>query len=220
MLTAWLARLSLPLVWRTPRQRARKLYQFAAAELGSHIDLMQAAEACPQHATVFVQHALDESRHAQMFAKRAHELMRESKRTPHATPRADSEGLFDHLGLNRFIAFVHLGERRGRIQFEVYERWLRERDSKTAHVLARILEDERHHEAYSAALLETLAPNAQRATLRQMQLWELGRRWLRAGRALSSAVFGVGMLALYVVLAPWGVVMRWRARRGGWQENT
>ncbi|MEZ0310131.1 MAG: hypothetical protein ACAI38_00055 [Myxococcota bacterium] len=87
-------------------------------------------------------------------------------------------------------------------------------------MFARVLEDERRHELYTRELLvrlsggEAAAARALRASVR----WELKRTWLRHGRALSNHLFTATMWLLYLVIAPFALVMRARApRASGWR---
>lgn len=213
-----LVRASSPLVWRLPGHAPRKLEAFGRAEEGSRIDLLAAAHATPSLArrARYLRHALDETRHAAMFARRANELRAARGLAPSGPPRADSEALFERLGEVGFLAFVHRGERRGRRQFEVYARhFARHGDERTRALFDAILADEREHEGYTRALLVELAGERGAArALRRAGWWEAWRTWRRAGRALAHAVYAVAMTALYLVVAPLAWLgLRGRARR-------
>jgi hypothetical protein len=156
---AALVRLASPIVWRLPGHAPRKLESFGRAEEGSRIDLLAAAHATPSlsRRARYLRHALDETRHAAMFARRANELRAERGLPPAGPPRADSEALFERLGELAFLAFVHRGERRGRRQFEVYARhFARHGDQRTRALFEAILVDELEHEAYTRELLVEL----------------------------------------------------------------
>ena len=208
-----LARVSSPWAWRSPAASARKFHGFALAEHGSMLDLRLAAArtASPARAAAYLRHADDEARHAQMFARRARRLAGEARRPPALPPvRADSERLFDVLGERDFLAFVHYGEDRARRQFEAYVTWFKgqARDQDAA-LLETILVDERRHGEYTLALLRELAGDAEAArALRRVARWELGRRWLRAGRFVAERVYVALTLALYVLAAPLALLVR------------
>lgn len=226
-LTATLARASSPLVWRAPGRAARKYFSFALAEQGSMLDMRLAAArtSSPARAAAYLKHADDEARHAQMFARRAARLAEEAPRPLALGPlRADSERLFELLGELGFLAFVHLGEDRARRQFEAYLAWFkgqaREHD---AGLFAAILGDERRHGEYTWALLVELAGGEREArrALRRAGRWELGRRWLRAGRFVAERVYVALTLVVYVLAAPLGLLVRWaRPVRRGWQARS
>jgi hypothetical protein len=219
-LIAWLTSL---FVWRSMANTARKLYGFALAEQGSAIDLSMAAQLCsdPERAAVYLQHAMDESRHAVMFSRRAADMQLRRGMPSYGAPRADVDHLFLVLGELDFVAFVHRGETRARTQFEVYQRYFeRHDDAKTGSVFARVLDDERQHEAYTWDLLVRLSgsESAARRALRRSVLWEARRTWLRYGRAFSRRVFTVGMWILYVLIAPFALLVRFRERpASGWR---
>jgi rubrerythrin len=212
-LTGRLARLLSPLAWRTPARSARKLHAFALAEHGSMLDLRLAAARTPSpaRAAAYLRHADDEARHAQMFARRAGKLAGEAAR-PFVLPpvRADSERLFERLGEPDFLAFVHLGEERARRQFEAYVAWFKgqARDHDAA-LFEAVLGDERRHGAYTRELLLALVGEREaRRALRRVARWELGRRWLRAGRFLAERLYLALTLALYLLAAPLALLVR------------
>jgi len=212
-----LVRAATPLVWRLPGHGARKLYGFARAEQGSRLDLLQAARRTDSlsRRALYLRHALDETRHAAMFWRRAGELRGDRALPP---PAADTEALFDRLGELGFLAFVHRGERRGRRQFELYARhFARRGDARTAALFEAILVDEVRHERYTRELLVELAGGERpaRAELRRAARWAAWRSYRRAGRALAGAVYVVLMTAIYLVAAPLATLAlrRRRARR-------
>lgn len=202
-----LLRLVTPLVWRVPGHGARKLFEFARAEQASRLDLLLAARLTPSTArrAAYLRHAADETRHAQMFARRSTELRAASGRGSHGPPIADTEDLFERLGELRFLAFVHRGEARGRAQFELYAKHFAARgDERTAALFGAILVDEQRHESYTRALLVELAGSeaAARGALRRATAWAAWRQWRRAGRALAAVVFAVAMSGVYCLAAP------------------
>ncbi len=222
-LTATIARLLSPLVWRTPGRCARRLHAFALAEHGSMLDLRLAAArtASPSRAAAYLRHADDEARHAHMFARRAQRLVSDAALPLALGPvRADSERLFEILGERDFLAFVHYGEERARRQFEAYAAWFATHARPLDHKLFEtVLVDERRHGLYTRALLVELVgePEARRA-IGRVARWELGRRWLRAGRTVAERVYLVTMLLLYILAAPLAVLVRMaRPERRGWR---
>jgi rubrerythrin len=220
-----LVRVATPLVWRVPGHGARKLMGFARAEQGSRIDLLHAAQRTPSLArrALYLRHAVDETRHAGMFWRRANEL-----RPGFPPPVADTERLFERLGETRFLAFVHRGEQRGRQQFELYAKHFGARgDARTEALFQAILVDEERHERYTRELLVELAGGeaGARKELRRVALWQAWRMWRRAGRTLANGLFVLAMTAIYLVCGPIAAVgsrLR-RDRRSGqlarhWKE--
>jgi hypothetical protein len=218
-LTVLLARWLNPLVWRRPGHAGRKLHAFALAEQGSMLDMRIAASRTPspQRAAAYLRHADDEARHAQMFDRRARKLAGEL-----GPLTADCEQLFDALGELDFLAFVHTGEARALAQFETYVAWFATQGREQDRVLFEtIMVDERRHTAYTRELLLELAGSeaAAKQALRRVGRWELGRRWLRAGRFVAERVYVSTMLIVYVLAAPLALLVRAaRPIRSGWRN--
>lgn len=216
------AALLAPIAWRVPGHAARMLHGFARAERGSMIDLYAAANLTPspRRRALYLRHALDEERHTTMFAKRSAELCRARGTAALGPVHADTEQLFERLGEERFLAFVHLGERRAKAQFEAHIRACRATgDLRSAAMLEAISADEAEHARYTRELLVELAGGeveARRAVRRAMA-WEAFRLWRRAGRALSGRLYAVLMLVLFVAVAPLALLVRLvRPVRAGW----
>jgi hypothetical protein len=221
-MSALLAKVVNPVVWRIPGHGARKLYSFSLAEHGSMLDLKAAARLTPspERAAAYVRHLLDETRHARMFAFRSAELRAQEGRPSLGFPNADIENLFERLGEVRFLAFVHRGECRGRQQFETYRDWFARRgDNKTRAMFDAIVRDELRHETYTREFLVELAGGEAQAQreLVKAALWEAWRTWRRIGRFGAEKLYFVVMVLLYGLMAPF-VVMGALARpsRKGW----
>jgi len=128
--------------------------------------------------------------------------------------------LFESLGERDFLAFVHMGEDRARRQFDAYVLWFREHGrEQDARLFETILVDERRHGEYTRTLLGELAGDeaTARRALRRVARWELGRRWLRAGRFVAERIYLIATLLLYLLSAPLTVLIRLaRPIRRGW----
>jgi hypothetical protein len=199
-------------------RNAARLQAWACAEEGSRIDLMLAANACPDpdRAAAYLRHAHDEARHTRMFAARARALAAEAGRPPPPPARADTDALYDRLGEAGFLAFVAQGEARALADFRRTADALSDTDPRTAATLRALIPDEAHHAAYTRALLHETdaAPGA----LRRVRAWALWRGWLRLGRRLTRPLF----LLLFASLAPLLALSAIWARaarpaRSGWQ---
>lgn len=206
---AWLAG---QWAFRSLPRTARLLHGFARTEEQSQLELRQAARLCgdARRAARYLRHALDEGRHARAFAERATELARAAGSAGFPRPAAGCESLYEQLGELRFLAFVHAGERRGRVEFETYARLLRRRgDRALAQLFEDLVQDERQHEAYSARLLEELAGSG---GARRALRWAAGdsawREFRRRGRALAGLLYAATMLVVYVALAPYALAYR------------
>ncbi|MEO6950998.1 MAG: ferritin-like domain-containing protein [Polyangia bacterium] len=177
------------------------------------LDLLAAARATPsaERRALYLSHALDEERHARSFAARARQL---GLRDPGA---ADFDDLYERLGEVGFLAFVHRGEARGRAQFAEHRRVLLSRgDEQGARQFEAILVDEERHERYTGDLLSALTTTPRRA-LRAAALRDALWRWRRVGRFLSGLVFAVLASVLFVLLLPFSLADRLRARHTGWR---
>jgi hypothetical protein len=204
----FLVRLSCPWVFRSPAAHARHLRKLAATEQGSYLSLQWAAQRSTplDRQAHYLRHAADEARHAHLFWSRAQALD-----PPHGPLLADAEDLFSDLGEIGFVAFVHHAERRGREQFECYQRYFaRSGRSEDAALFLQIGADERHHESYSKKLLVELSGSevAARKHLRQVQFWEAWRSWKRAGQSIARVLYSLLIWALFPVLLPYSLFMR------------
>lgn len=201
--------------WRLPGRRWRRLLAFAEAEAESALELRCAAAATsdPERAALYLKHAADEARHAEILQRRA-TLARGSAVS---LPRRGHARLFERFGEPVFIAYVHRGERRGRRQFEAHVRFFERRDPALAAALKSILADERRHESYTAELLAGPLADGAPAARRRARRVDLGDRWRRAGSALTGPLFAVLMLLLYVLAAP--LALGARGDRAGWRTH-
>jgi len=206
---AWLAG---QWAFRSLPRTARLLHGFARTEEQSQLELRQAARLCgdERRRARYLRHALDESRHAHAFAEHAAGLARAAGSAGFPRPSAGCESLYEQLGELRFLAFVHAGERRGRVEFETYARLLRRRgQGALAELFEALVRDERQHEAYTARLLEELAGEAgARRALRWAAQSGAWREFRRRGRALAGTLYGATMLLVYVALAPLALAYR------------
>lgn len=203
------------LSWRVPGRRWRRLLAFAEAEAESALELRCAAAATadPARAALYLQHAADEARHAVILARRAGI----ARGAPVTIPRRGHGRLFERFGEGVFLAYVHLGERRGRRHFEAHQRFFEKRDPALSAAIASILSDERRHEAYTGELLDGgFAEEAPRAKRRARRA-DLLQRWRRAGSAMTAPLFALLMLLLYVLAAP--LALGARGDRPGWRSG-
>ncbi len=216
MIRVQLARITGSLRWSTPTKAARLFMAFARAERSSHYDMLAAARLSPDPArrAEYLLHASDEARHALMFTLRAEQLDHAIAADPHEYI-ADFEHLFERLGEIGFLAFVHLGEQRGRRQFAVYRDELaKQSDDKGRALFDAVLVDEARHETYTKMLLDRLCGGDEQTqkALRRARRWELWRGWLRLGRVMSGAVFTWSMRLVYVLLLPFALIEKARQK--------
>jgi hypothetical protein len=221
--TAAFTWLVFPIAWRWPGRNARMLFEFALAEQATTLDLQAAAARTEstQRRALYVRHAIDERRHAALFAAQSAE-----RRALRALPpvgrlrEADTEDLFERLGELGFLAFVHLGERRACQKFAVIHAFLTRREPGVlAGALGGILRDEERHARYTWELLVALAggEGGARWAVRRAALRYAWRRWRRWGDAVARALHAGLMMLLYALVAPLALLVRVvRPVRAGW----
>ncbi len=203
-----LVRLACPWVFRSPEAHARHLRGLAATEQGSYFSLQWAAQRSPslERQALYLRHASDEARHAQIFWGRA-----EALEPPTGPLFADAEDLYASLGEVGFVAFVHHAEKRGREQFEIYADYFGRKSAPLdAKLFSAVTADERHHERYSLKLLVELtgSEDAARRSLRRVRLWEAFRLWKRSGQTLAGALYALLIWGLFPILFPYSLVAR------------
>jgi hypothetical protein len=217
-----LARLAAPLAFSSRGRIAKQLFTFALAEQESMLELRAAAARCPspERKAMYLRHALDEERHATIFAAHAAEIRRALGKPPWGHPRTSCENLYDRLGEVGFLAFVNRGEMRGRSQFEVYEKYFEGRgDDKLRAMFAALIGDEKGHESYTGSLLVKEAGEAgARHAMAKVIVWEAFRGWRRAGQGIAKGVYVASMTVLFAALAPFALFVRLvKPARSGWK---
>lgn len=210
---AVIARLSAPLVWRRPRNMARKLAEFGATEAGSALDMLRASELCPDPRLrrIFLRHALDEARHARLFRHAADQL--DPRARHELSSRAQSHqrlrDLYAELGAEAFLAFVLRAEQSGEGHFRALVNELGRSEPELATLFLAVAKDEQFHVAYSAHWLTRLAGPRRPARIRAERLSSLWLAWRRAGRQIGERVSWVlGVLLYFAVLPPFALMLR------------
>ncbi len=215
-----------PLVWRSARAVAAKLEGFAATEAGSALDMLKAAELAedPLLRRLFFRHAMDEARHSQLFRDAARALAASGGPTEYQLIHARRQNLFQRLPLTEFLAFVHLAERRGELQFQVLRRHF-EDVPDLERLFARIAKEERFHVTYSGRWLETRRREGHAGEVRGALLkvraraaWEA---WRRAGRTLGDLTSRVLLGVIYLAVLPLFALLSRAADAParGWQKR-
>lgn len=211
------------LVWRNPRRRAQNLLRFAEVEADGGRDIVRAAEMTgdPLLRRLFLKHALDEQRHADLFRSRGLALIR-------ALPREAAEGVqadwlapgergLDDLqvedeGDEALLAFLHLSEQQAARDFGNYLAVLGD-DPPTQAVFEKVLHDETFHMTYTRNQLERVAPERARARIWTARLRRFWKAYLRIAAALAG-IFGAIILTLqfFLVLPPFALLARRAAK--------
>lgn len=225
---AWIGLLG-QVAWRLPSGPLRLMTQFSQAERGSYYDMLVAAELTGRRdlRRRYLEHALDEGRHAGLFLGRVQALGGADRTLAvlsDAAYLADAgiqghETLFERLGELQFLAFVHVAEADAVEQFQTYLR-LGLPDAETAQMLRTILKDEAFHVSYSRAALEPYRLQGRqdevRHALRTARRHRLLERW-KAGAHHLGAVVSTLWLGLFYLVAVGPFSLIERRSPGGWQ---
>jgi hypothetical protein len=217
-------------IWRDARRRARKLLRFAETEADGGRDLARAAELTsdPVLRRLLLRHAVDERRHAELFAARGRGLLGERPRGGGRPFEANwlapgERGLddlrVDGVATGPLLAFLHLSEKAAAGRFALY-RELLAHDPDTQAVFDTVLRDEEFHMSYTRKQLARLAPARQGWALWRARASRLGRAYLRAAAALAGLLGGLILTVQYfVLLPPFALLARRAARREprGWR---
>jgi rubrerythrin len=218
-------------VWADAGRRASRLLRFAEVEADGGRDLVRAAELTddPRLRRLYLRHAKDEQRHADIFRKRGLELLRGHPEADGLSPGSEwltpgERGLDDvNVESGRdgpLLAFLHLSERAAARDFAVYRDAVGG-DAETRHVFQTILRDEEFHMNYTRAELARVSPGRQKKLIWRARLSRLWKAYLRFAVALGG-LLGTLLLALqYFILLPvFALVSKRAARRApqGWVE--
>ena len=225
-LRAWIIDILNPVVWRLPGNASTKFYRFSFTEYSSVLDLTLAAQltSSSERAGQYMRHLQDELKHTHIFLKRCNKLRERRGQKPKPAPDADYENLFERLGEKQFLAFVHLGEKRGCMQFTSYARYFAKiGDQQTSAIFTTVLADETHHMNYTYDLLVELcgSKKAVRNALLKAHLWEARRSWMRHGKALTAKLFFIIVLSVYPLLLPYKLLQIARPKtlkESGWSS--
>lgn len=218
-------------VWRDAGRRGLRLLRFAEVEADGGRDLVRAAELTgdPRLRRLYLRHARDEGRHADIFRTRALELLRAHPAAAPLAPRGDwlapgERGLDDveveAQGDGPLLAFLHLSERAAARDFAVYRDAVGG-DEATRSVFQHILRDEEFHMNYTRAELARVSPERQHRLLWKARLSRLWKAYLRFAVALAGLIGAVLLtLQYFILLPPFAWISKRAARRApdGWVE--
>lgn len=210
-------------VWRDLDRRARKLLRFAETEADGARQLARAAEVTgdPLLRRLFLRHALDEARHAELFRGRGRELLkgraRSESRGFDANWLAPGERDLDELQVGpisepTLLASLHLSEKAAAGRFALYFEMLQD-DAGTRAIFADVLRDEEFHMRYTKTQLARMDPGRNRRTLWGARAGRLWRAYLHVAGALAGFLGGVVLTAQYYVLLPSFAILAKRAER-------
>jgi hypothetical protein len=218
-------------VWRDPVRRGHRLLRFAEVEADGGRDLARAAELTPDPKLrrLYLRHAQDEQRHAEIFRRRGTELLRAHRSAGDAGWQPDwlapgERGLDDVTveagGDGPLLAFLHLSEAAAARGFVTYREAVGD-DVETRTVFATILKDEEFHMTYTRHELARVSPQKQGWLLWKARFGRLWKGYLRFAVALGS-LFGAVLLTLqYFILLPpfaWASKRAARKEAEGWRS--
>src|SRR5437762_2804027 len=211
-------------VWGDFDRRVRKLIAFAQVEGDGGRDILRAAEVTsdPLLRRLYLEHAIDELHHADLFRQRGTALLqlRATRSTVlfNTSPLPGGHGL-DDLSIegepdHRLLAFLHVAEKAAAGRFAIY-REVVDDDPSTRAIFEEILRDEVFHMNYTYTQLARIAPATCRRHVWRARASRLWKRYLRVA-AVIAAVFGTVMLTLqYFILVP---PFAWFAKRAQRRE--
>jgi hypothetical protein len=216
-------------VWRDAARRGLRLLRFAEVEADGGRDLVRASELTgdARLRRLYLRHASDERRHADIFRRRGIELL-------HAHPAGDmnlpendwlapGERGLDDVDVEGgrdgpLLAFLHLSEREAARDFAVYRDAVGD-DDRTRSVFAHILRDEEFHMNYTRQELARVAPKNHGWLLWMARLNRLWKAYLRFAVWLAGLIGTVVLtLQYFILLPPFAWISRRAARREpqGW----
>jgi len=210
-------------IWRDPARRARKLLNFAETEADGGRDLVRAAEltADPVLRRLYIVHAADEDRHAELFRARGQALLRDLRTRPSEILQwswvAPGERGLDDLKVHAecdasLLAFLHLSEKSAARHFAAYLQAL-EGDPSTQGVFQEILKDERFHMSYTLAQLTRLEPRRHGALLWRARANPPWETYLRGMSAIAGVIGTVVLTLQYFLLLPFFALLAKRAEK-------
>lgn len=201
------------------------LLRFAEVEADGGRDLVRAAELTqdPLLRRLFLKHAVDEGRHAELFRQRGQALLRGLDPRQRVGAPADwlapGERGLDDLKVEAerdpaLLAFLHLSEKAAARNFARYIEVL-EADPDTRDVFRKVLRDEAFHMNYTLAQLRRVVPRNHSWLLWKGRLGRLWKGYLRLAGGIAGLLGGVVLNVQYFVLLPPFALLARRGRQDG-----
>src|SRR6185295_6349937 len=206
-------------VWADSDRRLRKLSTFAEVETDGGRDILRAAELTPDPLLrrLYLEHAIDELHHGDLFRERATALLRARRGARRVlldgNPLPGGHGL-DDLKIDgqadpTLLAFLHVAEKSAAGRFTIY-RELVDDDPQTRAIFEEILRDEVFHMNYTYTQLTRVSPRTYRRHVWHARARRLWNRYLRIAAMLAAVISGVVLTVMYfVLLSPFA----WFAKR-------
>jgi hypothetical protein len=214
-------------VWADPDRKVRKLLTFADVETDGGRDILRAAEVTPDPLLrrLYLEHAIDELHHGDLFRDRGAALWRMSRARGPArrtvligNPLPGGHGL-DDLRIDgepdhRLLAFLHIAEKSAAGRFAIY-RELVDDDPQTRAIFEQILRDEVFHMNYTYMQLARVSPRTYRRHVWSARAKRLWHRYLRIAAGIAAVLGTVMLTAMYFVVLP---PFAWLAKRSARRE--
>src|SRR5471032_3203567 len=198
-------------VWGDYDRRVRKLLAFAKVEGDGGRDILRAAEVTsdPLLRRLYLEHAIDELRHADLFRERGAALLQlrstRSKGLLNTSPLPGGHGL-DDLAIegepdHRLLAFLHVAEKAAAGRFAIY-RDVVDDDPSTRAIFEEILRDEVFHMNYTYTQLARVRPASYRRQVWQARASRLWKRYLGVAAAVAGVLGAAVLTIMYFVVLP------------------
>jgi hypothetical protein len=215
-------------IWSDFDRRVRKLLMFGDVETDGGRDILRAAEVTPDPLLrrLYLEHAIDELHHGDLFRERGEALLR--TRPPHATtifagnPLPGGHGLDDlHVEDEtdpRLLAFLHVAEKAAAGRFAIYRDCVDD-DPTTKAIFEEILRDEVFHMNYSLAQLGRISPATGRRHVWRARASRLWKRYLRLAAGVAGLIGDTMLTLVYFVALPpfaWAAKRAERRHAPGW----
>jgi hypothetical protein len=211
-------------VWGDFDRRVRKLLLFAEVETDGGRDILRAAELTPDPLLrrLYLEHAIDELHHGDLFRQRGSALLR-ARSTPDHTlfggsPLPGGHGLDDLHVENepdhRLLAFLHVAEKAAADRFAIY-RDVVDDDPPTRAIFEEILRDEVFHMNYTYTQLARMSPGSYKRQVWRARASRLWKRYLRAAAAVAGLFGALSLTIVYFIVLP---PFAWLARRAEKRE--
>src|SRR5476649_881195 len=202
-------------VWGDYDRRVRKLLAFAKVEGDGGRDILRAAEVTtdPLLHRLYLEHAIDELCHADLFRQRGAALLKlrstrsdtSSETSFDTTPLPGGHGL-DDLSIegepdHRLLAFLHVAEKAAAGRFAIYRNVVDD-DPATRAIFEEILRDEVFHMNYTYTQLARVRPNSYRRQVWPARASRLWKRYLRVAVGVANLMGTAILTILYFVVLP------------------
>ena len=220
----WMLRPVHRWIWGDIDRRVRKLLTFAEVETDGGRDILRAAELTPDPLLrrLYLEHAIDELRHGDLFRRRGAALLQ--ARSARAAGLFDGSPLPGGHGLEdlridgepdrRLLAFLHVAEKAAAGRFAIYREVVND-DPPTRAIFDEILRDEVFHMNYTYTQLTRVSPRSYRWQVWRARASRLWKRYLGAATALAGFIGAILLTIMYFILLP---PFAWLAKRAARRE--